>query len=162
MPTRRGPLAITFVLVGLAMARPAAADLTLFLGSALTPSHRTVKGVAVGVSMLVVGFEFEYAGAQETENGAAPGLRTGLASALVQTPDSIGSVQLYVTAGGGLYRETLGPDRTTNLAVALGGGAKVGLVGPLRLRLDYRLLRLSGTPLHPRVHRLYAGLNLKF
>jgi opacity protein-like surface antigen len=162
MPPCRRHLVAVLVLLGLAGARPAAADVTLFLGSALTPSHRAVTGLAVGVSMLVVGFEFEYAGAAEPENGTAPGLRTGLASALVQTPDSMGSVQIYLAASGGLYRETLGADRTTSFALAFGGGAKVALIGPLRLRLDYRLLRLGGTPLHARVHRLYAGVNLKF
>jgi hypothetical protein len=35
-------------------------------------------------------------------------------------------------------------------------------VGPLRLRLDYRVFQLRGHPLHAQSQRLYAGLNLTF
>ena len=38
----------------------------------------------------------------------------------------------------------------------------LGLLGPLRARLDYRIFNLRGEPLHPTVQRFYAGLNLKF
>ena len=36
------------------------------------------------------------------------------------------------------------------------------LAGPLRLRLDYRVFTLQGTPRHSKPQRFYAGLNLKF
>jgi hypothetical protein len=39
---------------------------------------------------------------------------------------------------------------------------KITLAGPLRARIDYRVLRLNGDPLHSVVHRAYAGLNLAF
>jgi len=61
-----------------------------------------------------------------------------------------------------VYRERLGGSSETSLAVNLGGGAKIRLLGPLRLRLDYRLFSLRGDPLHDRYHRLYAGANLGF
>src|SRR5438094_592271 len=40
------------------MARPAEADATVFLGTTTSPTHRTVKGFAAGVSLVIVGFEF--------------------------------------------------------------------------------------------------------
>ncbi len=39
---------------------------------------------------------------------------------------------------------------------------KVSLLGPIRARLDYRLFKLQGEPLHSTVHRFYAGFNLAF
>ena len=162
MPTRRLIVAVVVVLPLIAVARPASADITVFLGSVPTPSHRLVTGAAVGISLLVVGVEFEYAGAGESGDGTAPALRTGLVNGLIQTPASFGRVQLYATAGVGLYRETLVNESETSVAVGLGGGVKISLAGPLRLRLDYRVLQLRGEPLHDRVHRVYAGLNLKF
>jgi len=47
-------------------------------------------------------------------------------------------------------------------AVNLGGGAKIHLVGPLRLRLDYRVFNLQGTPRYETYHRFYVGANLRF
>jgi len=44
-----------------------------------------------------------------------------------------------------------------------GGGAKINVIGPLRLRVDYRALKLRGEPLRDSViHRWYAGVNLAF
>ncbi len=39
---------------------------------------------------------------------------------------------------------------------------KVTLAGPIRLRVDYRLLKLGSGALYSPAHRVYAGLNLKF
>jgi hypothetical protein len=39
---------------------------------------------------------------------------------------------------------------------------KISLVGPVRARVDYRIFKLRGEPVHDTVHRVYAGLNLKF
>ena len=38
----------------------------------------------------------------------------------------------------------------------------MSLFGPLRLRLDYRVFTLQGSPRHSKPQRFYAGLNLKF
>jgi hypothetical protein len=43
-----------------------------------------------------------------------------------------------------------------------GLGVKVNLLGPVRLRVDYRVFRLGRDALHSPAHRVYAGLNLKF
>lgn len=143
-------------------ATPASADLTAFLGVNPTPASRPVRGFAAGAGILVVGFEFEYASAGEDLDEGSPSLRTYMGNALVQTPFPIGGLQFYATAGGGVYRETLLQVSETHLAGNLGGGVKVSLVGPLRLRFDYRVFTLRGEPRHARPQRFYAGLNLKF
>jgi hypothetical protein len=77
-----------------------------------------------------------------------------------QTP--FGAIQFYALLGGGIYRERLGTAQETSTASAIGGGAKLALAGPLRLRLDYRLFNLRGKPRYTQVHRVYAGLNVTF
>lgn len=142
---------------------PAYADATAFIGTATTPSNRSLRGFSVGLGLVVVAFEFEYANVAETEEDAAPGLKTGMGNVLLQSPVAIMGLQPYVTTGAGIYRETLGDaHRETNIGLNTGGGVKVSLLGPLRARFDYRVLKLRGDTLHSVVHRLYAGLNLKF
>jgi hypothetical protein len=84
---------------------------------------------------------------------------------LVQTPIPIAGFQFYGTLGGGVYREsfsTVPAMSETNFASNVGGGAKISLAGPLRLRLDYRVFNLRGEARHTPVQRFYAGINLKF
>lgn len=141
---------------------PAFADATLFIGSTTTPENRTAKGLALGVGLLIVGFEFEFADSSEALEDGAPSLRTGMGNVLLQTPFPVAGMQFYVTTGAGLYRERLGTRQDTHVGFNAGGGAKISLVGPIRVRLDYRVFNLRGEPLHSRVHRVYAGLNLAF
>ena len=169
MPTRALLLAAALTLM---TAAPASADLTAFLGRANTPEARSSNGFAIGTGLVIVGFEFEYGSTDEklrtadaigTEN--APAIKTYMFNGLVQTPIPIARMQFYGTLGGGVYRETLsiGPDDdSTNFGTNVGGGAKITLVGPLRVRLDYRVFSLRGTPRHSTVQRFYAGVNLKF
>ena len=142
------------------------ADLTGFLGATTTPSSRRVEGFAIGAGLLVAGFEFEYAHTHEdlTSLELAPELRTFMFNGLLQTPLAIAGFQPYVTVGGGAYRETLSvpAESETSFGTNVGGGAKINLAGPLRLRVDYRVFKLRGSPLHSTVQRLYAGVNLKF
>jgi len=144
------------------MATPAFADATLFIGTSSTPANRQMKGFAFGIGLLVVAFEFEYANTSEEPLDAAPALRTGMGNILLQTPFAIMGLQPYFTSGGGVYRETLDTRQETNFGVNSGGGVKISLVGPFRARVDYRVFKLRGDPLHDTVHRLYAGLNVKF
>ena len=150
------------LLLTLATATPAFADATIFIGNTPTPTNRSVKGLALGVGLLVVGFEFEFADTSESLDDAAPGLRTGMGNVLLQTPIPIAGMQFYVTTGGGLYQERLNEVGETHFGVNTGGGVKITLLGPVRARLDYRVFKLSGEPLHSTVHRVYAGLNLAF
>jgi hypothetical protein len=160
MPLTRVLLLAT-VLTAIASS-PALADVTVFLGSAIDPDNRAVKGVAIGAGLLVLGFELEYAEANEVPEAGAPSLRTGMGNVLLQTPIPIAGMQFYLTAGGGLYRERLGSRHETQAGVNSGGGVKVSLAGPLRVRVDYRIFKLRGDPLHSVVHRVYGGLNLAF
>ena len=148
------------VLAMLAMPQPARADATFFVGTTTTPANRPVLGAAAGVSLIVLGFEFEYAKTHEDTSVAAPALTTWMGNLFVQTPFS--GIQLYATTGVGAYRERLSVAEETGLGVNAGGGIKVTLLSPIRVRLDYRVFTLRGSPLHAQVHRLYAGLNLAF
>jgi hypothetical protein len=146
----------------LVSAVPAFADATVFIGSTATPANRPVKGLALGAGLLVVGFELELADTGESVDDAAPSLRTGMGNVLLQTPIPVAGMVFYFTTGGGIYRERLGTRQETQFGVNTGGGAKISLLGPIRARLDYRIFKLRGEPLHTVVHRVYAGLNLAF
>ena len=160
MKTRRLALA-AFCLICL-WPRPATADATLFLGSASAAgTHRPVKGFAVGMSLLVVGFEFEYGNTAEDDTLLSPSRKTTSGNVFAQT-FGLPGFQLYATTGAGLYRERLGSDQETNFVMNNGGGVKITLMGPLRARVDYRLFNLKGNPQHSKVQRVYAGLNLSF
>jgi hypothetical protein len=159
MRTRTTLLALA---LALAAARPALADATVFLGPNLTPSNRLTKGVAVEAGLLVVGFEFEYAVTSEDLSARAPSLKTGMGNVLLQTPFPIFGFQPYVTGGVGVYQEELGARGDTGFGANTGGGLKIALVGPLRLRVDYRVFRLGSGALESPAHRIYAGLNLAF
>jgi hypothetical protein len=161
---RMRPLSLITCVFSLLLLGPstASADITAFLGANSTPSARTVKGFGVGMGLVIVGFEFEYAHTNEDLPEAAPGLRTYMFNGLVQTPFPIGGMQFYGTAGGGVFHETLSDRSDTNFGANIGGGIKVSLAGPLRLRFDYRVFTLQGSPLYSKPQRFYAGINLKF
>ena len=140
----------------------AAADATAFLGRNSGGDDRsTVRGAAFGVSLLVVGFEFEYANSSEDQTLQRPSLRTTSGNVFAQT-FGLPGFQLYATTGAGIYRERLGNDQETALALNNGGGVKINIGGPIRARVDYRIFSLRGNPRHKTVQRFYAGLNLAF
>jgi hypothetical protein len=143
-------------------AAPAWADATAFIGANTTPANRSVRGFSVGTGLLVLGFEIEYARTSDDDSVAAPSLTTGTGNVLLQTPGAFFGFQPYVTAGAGLYRERLGTHQDTAFLTGTGGGVKVTLVGPIRLRVDYRIFKLGSGALYSPAHRIYAGLNLKF
>jgi Outer membrane protein beta-barrel domain len=155
-------LTLIAALVALAMPSPAFADFTAFLGVNPTPTTRPARGFAIGAGLLIVGFEFEYSSTSDDLDELSPRLRTYMGNGLIQTPFPIAGMQFYATAGGGMYRETLIEDSETGFGVNVGGGVKMSLLGPLRLRLDYRVFTLQGDPRHSKPQRFYAGLNLKF
>ena len=154
---RLAPLAaLAFVLLA---AAPARADITAFIGLSPTPENHAVRGFSAGVSLIVLGFEFEYAQLSEDADEQLPGLKTYSGNVLVQTPTR---TQLYATIGAGGYRENLGPLQETHVGVNIGGGVKIPLLGPLRVRADYRIFQLRGSPLHSTYQRFYVGGNLAF
>ncbi len=161
MPPR--PVLVLLLLLGvlLAGAPRAEADLTAFLGSNTTPTNRPVRGLAVGMSLLLIGLEFEYSdtAADEQDNARR---HAGMFNVLAQTPDVYG-MQFYATAGAGLYREEGAELLEIGAATNTGGGVKVGLVGPLRMRFDYRVFLLRGESSPNKTHhRFYTGVNLAF
>lgn len=139
----------------------ASADITAFLGLGNKPATRTAKGLSLGLTLLVVGFEAEVSEISADAGDGAPRVRTGMVNALVQTPTS--GAQLYGTVGVGVFRETFtnGPQET-NTGANIGGGVKMKFFGPLRLRLDYRLFKFRGDAVYKTVHRFYAGVNAGF
>ncbi len=158
---RARSLALATLLIA-TTAAPAWADLTGFLGTNVTPQSRLAKGFAVGAGLLIVGFEFEYSKTSDDVAAGAPSLTTGMGNILLQTPGPLFGFQPYLTAGAGIYRETLGTREDTSGGVNTGGGVKISLIGPLRLRLDYRVFKLGSGALYSPAHRIYAGLNLRF
>lgn len=162
MSLRLLPVSVFLAAGLLACAGRADADLTAFLGSNTTPTNRPVRGVAVGMSILLIGFEFEYSDTKADAAGNAR-RRAGMFNVLAQTPDWAGILQFYATAGGGLYREEGAGLLDTSTATNTGGGVKVGLVGPFRARFDYRVFLLRGESAANKTHhRLYTGLNIAF
>lgn len=159
MSIRFAVLALAFIVAAPAIAR---ADATAFLGRNSAGDNRSVtRGFAVGVSLLVVGFEFEYANSAENLSDATPSLRTTSGNVFAQT-FGLPGFQLYATTGAGIYRERLGSDQETAFLLNNGGGVKLNLAGPIRARVDYRVFTLRGNPRHKNVQRIYAGLNLAF
>ena len=153
-----------FLLVALVLLAPAtaSADVTAFLGTTPTPVNRVTTGFGIGAGLVIVGFEFEYGHARENLEEFAPSVRTYMFNGLLQTPVAIAGMQFYGTAGGGVYHESLNDISETNVGLNVGGGVKVNLAGPLRLRFDYRIFTLQGSPRHAKPQRFYAGVNLKF
>jgi hypothetical protein len=161
--TRSLPSILTLTVVLLAAsAAPARADITAFLGLTPTPENHMLRGFSAGLGLLVVGFEFEYAQISEDTFEQLPGLRTYSGNVLAQTPIEVAGTQFYGTVGAGAYREQLGAAEETHVGTNIGGGAKIRLLGPLRVRVDYRIFRLQGSPLHSVYQRFYVGANLKF
>ena len=93
----------------------ARADITVFIGATTTPENRMARGFSVGLGLLIVAFEFEYANTPEDVEAGAPSLRTGSGNVLLQTPIPVFGVQPYFTTGGGFYREELGALRADGL-----------------------------------------------
>jgi opacity protein-like surface antigen len=156
---RSAALAAAFLLLSTA---PAAADVTGFLGANMTPENRKTQGFSVGAGLLLLGFEFEYANTPDDLESLSPSLKSYMGNVLLQTPFAILGLQPYLTSGGGVYRETLGETAKTGFALNNGAGVKINLIGPVRLRVDYRIFKLGSGALHSPAHRVYAGLNLKF
>jgi opacity protein-like surface antigen len=144
---------------------------------------RTTKGLAVGFGLVIVGFEFEYSNTSGNDDTCgtaslpgsfrllcAPSLTTGMANVLLQTPHGLTPVQVYGTIGAGMYREhydlsnvsSLPDENDYGVGTNLGGGVKINLVGPLRLRVDYRIFKLANGAFNKTPQRFYAGANLSF
>jgi len=152
---------LTLVLLAL-MPAVASADATVFVGANTSPANRVAKGFAIGAGLLILGFEFEYADTTDDPAALAPSLKTGTGNMLLQTPVAFAGMQPYFEIGGGVYHEELGTVSNTGFVGNTGAGVKISLVGPIRLRVDYRVFTLKNGALTSPAHRIYAGLNVKF
>jgi opacity protein-like surface antigen len=164
----------------------AGADITAFIGTRRTAnttalpvaepdtSFRLDKGLALGFGLVIVGFEFEWSKTDGDSLGdnlcvgtlapCAPSLTTGMGNVLLQTPHGLLPLQIYGTIGAGAYRERydVADESTYGFGTNVGGGVKIDLVGPLRLRLDYRIFKLSNDAFTKTPQRFYAGANIAF
>jgi len=143
-------------------ATPAFADITAFIGANTSPANRQVRGASAGLSLLIIGFEFEFSDTTDDPTAIAPSLKVGSGNLLLQPPTAIFGVLPYLTGGGGIYSETLGTHNEKGFALNTGGGVKISLAGPLRIRVDYRVFTLGSGALVSPAHRVYVGLNLAF
>jgi hypothetical protein len=114
----------------IAQTRESQVSVTAFAGVAMAPGPHPAIGVAVGVKSR-------------------------------QTPVSLEFEDSRSTVGAGFYALLLDHHSSEpNDARNFGGGAKVTLGGPMKLRIDYRAFRL--TPIadedHSNGHRLYVGI----
>jgi hypothetical protein len=158
-PLRAALFAAVCLLAG---PRQARADLTVFAGLQTAVDTRPATGISVGLGLLLLGWEVEVARANGQQATLIPSLATGTASVYVQNPIPISGLQFYAIAGAGVYRERLDATyQQTDGHLAVGGGVKIGLAGPLKLRLDYRFFKLRDA-LSESPQRVYAGLTLSF
>jgi hypothetical protein len=141
---------------------PAAADATAFFGVATTTINRPATGIAIAVKVVMIGIEFEYAHMDERYPERVPGVNSSMFNLMLESPTKI---KVYFTAGGGLSHETLGAASEWGFGTNIGGGVKLPLAGPLRIRIDYRLFNVHGTipgSVDTRQQRIYGGINFAF
>lgn len=153
---------LIFALLITSVAQSALADFTAFVVPDQKPIGEITRGVALGISLLVIGFEFEYSESPESKKPNTSSIRSGMFNVLVQTPVSVSGLRFYGTIGGGVVRETLNVETKTNIGTNLGGGIKIQLPGPIGARVDYRVFSLRKSLRKELLQRLYIGLNLGF
>src|SRR5262249_1045189 len=93
----RAAAALAALLLFASPARARAA-ITGFLGATTTPANRLTQGFAVGVGLVIIAFEFEYAYTADDPSAGAPSLKTGMGNVLLQTPLELWGFQPYFTA----------------------------------------------------------------
>src|SRR5215469_4543935 len=152
---------IALLILGVLTVRPAPAwaDATAFLGWSPTITNRSATGVSIGISALILGFEFEYSHINDASASGVPSLGSGMFNVLIQTPTKL---SLYVTAGAGIYHESLDSVGHTNFGDNVGGGVKIPIAGPIRVRVDYRVFNLNSSLIGKAEQRIYVGANFAF
>jgi hypothetical protein len=142
-------------------------NVTAFAGVTMDPAARPSVGVAVGGGSHVtpIRWELEFARSRRDPAKGVPSIGTFTMSLVVEPNGQIPNVRFYGVVGAGVYGELyenrmgFEPDS----AWSLGGGAKLALMGPLKLRLDYRAFFLAGSGAYAsKPQRLYAGIGLGF
>ena len=135
MPIRAAALLSLAIL--LAIPATASADFTAFLGTNPTPVNRVTTGLAVGVGLVIVGFEFEYGHTRENFDELAPSL-----SMWVVTEPTVAAIAMPTTDG----RFTLAIEEAGQYTLqAYFAGEPVGR--PITVSVDRRDVDVSGRPL---------------
>jgi len=157
-------------LVALVLMTPlsARADATVLVGLTSVDALRPSFGWSFSYRPSAVGVEVEYLSTVPGDYSAG-----GIFGSVIVVPGTISNVQIFVLGGVGVWGEGFdGGKRTGVLSAAnVGGGVLVGLGGPVRLRLDYRLFRLGEVaeaevgaiaPSRKHPQRIAAGLYFDF
>ena len=138
MKMRLAVLALTLMAATPSIAR---ADVTAFLGRNSAGEDRSVtRGFSAGVSLLVVGFEFEFANSTEDLTTGSPALRT--TSARLRPDLRRRDLQLYATTGAGFIARAW-KRSGDGLLLNNGGGVKITSPVPSACA-DYRVFTLRG------------------
>jgi len=158
---RAGRAFLVILTLGLAgrAASVRAGDATVF-ASWSSPSDTWARGYGAALSSTwfqAVSFEAE---AARIPGQTADGNMTSFTGSALLAPP-IGFLTPYGGLGIGLFRQTLGTRSDTGIVRASILGAKVKL-GLLVVKVEYRKLGLSGTPILPLNHRLSAGAVISF
>lgn len=103
-----------------------------------------------------VSLEFEYLRGRPHPVATGSGIATFAGNILVQPLHQRSRFQFYGTFGVGVYSLVRDYQGSTDSARNVGGGAKVTLAGPLKLRMDYRAFFLAGGESNQ--HRFYVGI----
>jgi len=146
-----------------AQIRESPVNITAFAGVAMAPGPHPAIGVAVGHKPRPgpVSLEFEYWRSRRDPAAGVPAIGTFAVNILTQPSRQRSRFQFYGTFGVGLYALLRDPQVSeVTEARNIGGGAKVTLAGPLKLRMDYRaffLAKLDGD-YPPNEHRFYVGI----
>src|SRR5258707_600716 len=98
-------------------AAPARRDINALIGPNAAAANRQVRGGALGLGLLGIGFELEYAFTPDEPAASAPSLKTGMGNLMLQTPVAVFGFQPYFTTGGGFYQEELGAHSDTGFGV---------------------------------------------
>jgi hypothetical protein len=157
-------------LVALVLMNPvsARADATVLVGGTSVDALRPSFGFSFGYRPSAVGFEIEYLSTTPGDYTAG-----GIFASLIVQPVTISNVQIFAVGGVGVWGEGFAGGKRTGVLSAgnVGGGVLVPLVGPLRLRLDYRLFLLGEVSkeevgaIAPRTkhpQRIAAGIHFAF
>ena len=149
--------ALALLAVGARTAR--ALEAIVFLSSG-SPSD--VWGSGVGASLSSSLFHVVMLDAELARQGydTAEGKLLSFSVAACLAP-SIGHFTPYAGFGVGLQRQTLGDSSDNGTLRSLLAGVKFR-IGLLMLRAEYRTFSVSGTPLVPLDHRIYAGAGISF
>jgi hypothetical protein len=155
----------------LTCATPARADATVFFGGLASGGFQSVAGISVGMfprdGGSWLGFDLE---STETRGKGGRDIETYGGNFLVQWPVVARRLQYYAALGFGIYTETTDDGRGSGLVATKngGGGLKITLVGPLKIRLDYRLFFLGDAgdsalgDINPHPQRFTAGVVVAF